>query len=316
MDRVRFVFSLGMYPMGMPKPDWIYRVGDALEEHGIDAIAMGDHVVYTSPNMEALTMLAAFAGRTKRLGLMSNVLLLPLRNPAVTAKIVASIDYLSGGRMIFGVGVGGENPKEFELCGVPLGERGARTDEALQIVRKLWSESPASHSGRFWRFEDISMEPKPVQPGGPPIWIGGRSDKALRRAVRYGDGWIGYALTAERFAESVQKIRAIAAVEGRDLSKFQFGQSPWIYVAGSREQARELSVRYMTTLYNQPSFAQLVDKYCLLGTPDDCIRGIERYVELGARLISLRSTCPPDELIDQIKLYGKEIVPHFRRPGV
>ncbi len=313
MEGMRFAFSLGMYPMGMPKPGWIYSVADRLEERGFDAIAMGDHIVFTNPNMEALTMLAAFASRTTHLGLMTNVLLLPLRNPAVVAKIVSSIDYLSGGRVILGIGVGGESTKEFELCGVPLGQRGARTDEGLEILRKLWAEGSASHSGRFWQFEDVAMEPKPVQAGGPPIWIGGRSDKALQRAVRYGDGWMGYAVTPERYAASVEKIREFGAAEGRDMSNFRLGHALYICSSSKREEARDLAVRYMTKVYNQPSFEQLVDKYCLVGTPQECIKRIERYVEHGARFIVFRATCPPDDLMNQIDIYAKEIIPYFRR---
>ena len=98
-------------------------------------------------------------------------------------------------RVVFGVGVGGEFPKEFEASGVPHAERGRRVDEAIEVCRLLWGKSPAAFEGRFVRFSGVALEPKPVQPGGPPIWIGGRSDHALRRAARQGDGWISYVNT-------------------------------------------------------------------------------------------------------------------------
>ncbi len=115
---------------------------------------------------------------------------------------------------------GGENPKEFEACGVPVGERGARVNEGIEVVRTLWRESPATFKGRFTQFEGVSIDPKPVQQPGPPIWIGGRSDAALRRAGRQGDGWVSYAVHPARFGQSLEKIHAAATEAGRSLDGF------------------------------------------------------------------------------------------------
>src|SRR5262249_29140796 len=138
------------------------------------------------------------------------VYLLALRHPTVAAKLVASLDVLSGGRVVFGVGVGGEFPKEFEASGVPHRERGARGDEGIAVCRAVWGPSPAAVGGRFTPLDDVVLEPKPVQLGGPPIWIGGRSDAALRRAARVGDGWIAYLVTPQRFRASLEKIESFA----------------------------------------------------------------------------------------------------------
>ena len=116
-----------------------------------------------------------------RLQLGTAVYLLPLRHPTPVAKQVSTLDHLTEGRFIFGVGVGGEFPKEYEACGVPIGERGARLSESLAVLRALWSGRPASYKGRFFQFEEVAMQPPPRQAGGPPIWCGGRSDAALRR---------------------------------------------------------------------------------------------------------------------------------------
>lgn len=171
-----------------PERQWdLARRIDAL---GFDSIWTGDHVSFHLPRYDSMALLASYASITRRVKLGCAVYLLALRPPAVAAQAAATLDVLSGGRLIFGVGVGGENPKEFELCGVPHRERGARVTEAIDVLRTLWRDSPASFAGRFTRFDGVSIEPRPVQKPGPPILIGGRSDAALARAARQGDGWV------------------------------------------------------------------------------------------------------------------------------
>src|SRR5438128_3203183 len=179
---------------------------------------------------ESLTLLATYVPITSRLRLGTAVFLLALRAPAIAAKVTATLDALSGGRLIFGVGVGGENPKEFEVCGVPHGERGARVSEAIDVVRTLWRDTPATFKGRFTEFEGVSIDPKPVQKPGPPIWVGGRSDAALARAGRQGDGWISYVVQPERYKQSVTKIEAAAEAAGRSLAGFEKAHLTFITV--------------------------------------------------------------------------------------
>jgi probable F420-dependent oxidoreductase len=193
--------------LSLHAPEAQFALARRVEELGFDSVWTGDHVSFHNPIYESLTLLAAYAGITRRIKLGSAVYLLALRHPTVAAKITGTLDTLSGGRLIFGVGVGGENPKEFEVCGVPHKERGARVTEAIDAVRALWRDTPASFSGRFTQFDKVSIDPKPVQQPGPPIWIGGRSDAALLRAARQGDGWMAYVVHADRYAQSTAKIR-------------------------------------------------------------------------------------------------------------
>src|SRR5581483_8476108 len=137
----------------------------------------------------------------------------------------------------------GENPREFEAVGVPHGERGARVTEGIDVVRTLWRDAPASFHGRFTSFAGVSIEPKPVQKPGPPIWIGGRSDAALARAGRQGDGWVSYVVTPERYAQSLAKIRAAAAAAGRGLDAFTAAHLTFITVDRDYETARARWVR-------------------------------------------------------------------------
>src|SRR6266436_3807536 len=184
---IGFGAQLSLHPPGEQ-----FELVRRLEAIGYDSVWTGDHVSFHNPIYESLTLLASYVPITHRIKLGVAVYLLALRSPAVAAKMTATLDVLSGGRLIFGVGVGGENPKEFEVSGVPHRERGARVTEAIEVVRALWRDTPASFNGRFTQFETVSIDPKPVQRPGPPIWVGGRSDAALARAGRQGDGWISY----------------------------------------------------------------------------------------------------------------------------
>ena len=150
------------------------------------------------------------------------ILLLPLYPPAVVAKQIADLDRATGGRVNLGVGVGGEYPSEFDACGVPVGERGPCTDEAIPLLRELWSGEPVSHHGRFLEFDDVRIHPPPLQGSGLPVVVAGRQPVAMRRAARLGDGWMPYLYSPRRYAESVAVIRETAAAGGRDLSGFEW----------------------------------------------------------------------------------------------
>ena len=173
------------------------------EELGFDSLWAGDHIAFRVPILESLSLLSFLAGATERVLLGTSVYLLPLRRPAIAAKSVATLDVLSGGRAILGVGVGGEFPPEFDACGVPRAERGSRTDEGIEILRRLWSEDAVEHRGRHFSFGPVTMDPKPVQAGGPPIWIGGRRPPAFRRAGHLGDGYISHMCSAEQYATNM-----------------------------------------------------------------------------------------------------------------
>jgi probable F420-dependent oxidoreductase len=199
-----------------------------LETVGFDEIDFGDHVtlghatparpVADPPPMallEPLVTIGAVAAVTENIRLGTGVMVLPQRHPAVVAKQLASLDILSGGRIRAGVGVGWQEA-EFESLNVPFAERGRRIDECIELVRLYWTQPEVTYEGRFYHAEAMAMEPKPVQPGGPPVWLGGRSDAALRRVGRLGDGWMAVAEPAQSVGEKVAKLREAAEQAGRD----------------------------------------------------------------------------------------------------
>ena len=217
-------------------PEGIIKLAQAVEQIGFDQLDMFDHVVMgygtatraapmyppQMPIMEAIVMLSFIAAATNSIGLGTEVLVLPQRNPTLTAKQVSTLDTLSGGRVRLGVGVGWQE-SEYEALGEDFGNRGRRMDEAINLLRRYWSEESVSANSQFYQFEAIAMEPKPPQGGKLPIWIGGSADATMKRVGELGDGWL--ATSQMRDAEVVaskSKILEYVEAAGRDVSAIGF----------------------------------------------------------------------------------------------
>lgn len=303
---VAFGVQLRSHP---PERQW--RIVRRVEALGYDGVFSGDHVAFNVPMHESLMVLASYTAITTRVRIGTCVYLLALRPPAVAAKMAATLDVLSGGRFVFGVGVGGEIPKEFEACGVPLGQRGARVSEAIDVVRTLWRDSPAAFKGRFWQFDGVSIDPKPVQRPGPPIWVGGRSDAALARAGRQGDGWVAYVVQPERYRQSVARIREAAAAAGRALDGFTHAHLTFITVGRDYESARAAWVRHLSRRYAQ-DFSGLAERYGVIGTPDQCLERLAAFHEAGCDYFVIDTIV--DRLEDQeehLERIAADIVPRL-----
>ncbi|HKX06272.1 MAG TPA: LLM class flavin-dependent oxidoreductase [Methylomirabilota bacterium] len=303
---VQFGAFLSMHP-----PAEQFALARRCEALGLDSLWTGDHVSFHNPLYESLTLLASYASITSRIKLGTGVYLLALRRPTVVAKITSTLDALCGGRLIFGVGVGGENPKEFEACGVPHRERGARVSEGIDVVRALWRDTPASFKGRFTQFEGVSIDPKPVQRPGPPIWVGGRSDAALARAGCQGDGWISYVVQPERYAQSLAKIRLAADESGRSLEGFVAGHLTFVTVGRDYESAERAWVRSLSNRYAQ-DFGPLARKYGVIGTPAQCAEQLDRFMQAGCRYFVMNPIGDPADEAAQLETIASEIVPRFQ----
>jgi probable F420-dependent oxidoreductase len=308
VSHLTFGTSLGSFAAGLPVGSTLLAWAAEIEQLGFDALWFRDHVLWHSPVLDPFTMLGAIAGRTSRLRLSPGVLLLPLRNPLLVAKAVASLDFVSGGRAMLGVGVGGEFPQEYEACGVPMRERGRRADEGLDAIRALWTRSPAAHEGSVYRFADVVMEPRPVQRPHPPIWVGGRSDQALERAGRRGDGWLAYFTTPQGFRKRLDRALDQWARRQPRRDSFGAGLVVYIHVARSREDAERAAVEYLTREYRQP-FDELAGRYCALGRPDQCAADLARFAEAGVREFVLIPTCPPAMFMDQLRAVAADVIP-------
>lgn len=287
--------------------DFLPRV----EELGFDSVWTGEHILFYGPTLDATVTLGAFAARTSRIKLGAAVLLLPLRNPTVVAKAVSTVDVISKGRVLLGIGVGGEFPKEFEATGVPVKERGARANEAIRVIKQLWSEDNTSFHGRWTSFDEVTMMPKPPQPGGPPIIVSGRSEAAQRRAARLGDGYMPYLFTPERFAQAKAAIEAEAERRGRDLAGFHWAIYQFTSIGDDSEEARQRAVARLSRQYNQ-DFSQIAARYCAFGRPEQATERLRAFAEAGVRHFILTPIAPPGAAREHIEWFARDLVPALR----
>ena len=254
----------------------------ALEELGIDSLWVGGHVASRNPTPEAMVQLASLAALSKRVTIGTSILLLPLYPPAIIAKQIADLDRYTGGRIYLGVGVGGEYEQEFRACGVPVAERGKRTDEAIPLLRRLWSAETISHPGPIFPMQDVRIHPAPVQKGGPPIIVAGRQEVAMRRAARLGDGWMPYLYSPRKYAESVETIKSTAAQLNRSLDHFQWMEFLFTNIQDDATRARHDAAEFLGGTYNQ-DFGPLVDRVAAAGDTAQVIARVQQYVDAGAR---------------------------------
>jgi probable F420-dependent oxidoreductase len=246
-------------PLGNPfgTPEYVHALGTAAEERGFHSLWAAEHVVlfdqYASKYpyaadgripaggengiLEPFTVLAFLAAGTNRIRLGTGICLVPQRNPVYTAKEVAAIDWLSGGRFDFGVGVGWL-AEEFAACGTPFERRGARTRDYLAAMRSLWCDPVSEHRGEFYSFPPLRMYPKPVQRPHPPIHFGGESDAALRRVADLGQGWYGFNLLPEEVPSHLARLDGFLARRGRRRSEIQVSICPYMRPVGPDDVAR------------------------------------------------------------------------------
>jgi probable F420-dependent oxidoreductase len=286
------------------------RIGDTsrrIEDQGWDFLTTGEHISFNIPIANAFVSLTAAAATTSSIELMSSVTLLPLYPAVLAAKLGAALDNVSGGRFVMGVGVGGENPAEFQACGVPLSQRGSRTDEALDIIRRLWTSERVTYAGRYADLVDVTIRPSPVRKPSPPIWIAGRRDAAIGRAARYGDGWMPYMYSPGMLTDSLEKI----AAQRNGRPPIEAGIYLWSCVHEDRDVALEYATKVLAKTYRQ-DFASLAGNFLLAGDPDYCVRRVLDYVRAGARRIIFASACPMGYLDRHTELLATRVVPAVR----
>jgi len=288
------------------------------EEFGFDALLTGDHILvprtiespypYTETgefpgsgsgeSMEQLTLLSFLAGQTSKIRLVTSVIIVPHRNPLVAAKALATLDVLSGGRLVVGVGVGWMR-EEFEALGLPpFEERGAVTDEYIRVFKELWTEDNPSYSGKYVRFDNIDFLPKPVQKPHPPIWVGGESRPALRRTAELADGW--YPLgsnptfpmgTPEQLKAGLERLASYAKMFDRDPA--------------------EIETIYRTHQFElKKSSDSSSDRLPFVGDADQIAGDIRQYQDMGVGslvLDFLRQTEDLDEVLGRMEQFSDKV---------
>ena len=291
------------------------------EALGYGRVTMGEHIMDGNPPRPTLLNLpamAAAAGATSNLRVMTGIVIAPLYHPVTRAKMVATVDQVSSGRLDFGIGISGQRGTkiEFDAVGVDVHTRGKRTDEMLQVMQRLFTEEHVSHHGDFFDFDDVSLLPFPAQKPYPPVWVSGRSEAAMRRAGVMGDGWYPYLFTVRRIKASNDMVRQYAAEAGRDLTGFNWGLNQPTAISSDGSEALELAVsnvgeRYVTAERSAESIAKAL---CIAGTPDDCVKAVEERIEAGVEHINLGFLASePDAFYRQMELFASQVIPKFQR---
>ena len=263
------------------------------EELGFDSVWVHDHVfnvghvfdrIGDKPYYEPLTLLSFVAARTERVRLGTSVLVLPYHNPIRLAKTAATLDVLSGGRLLMGVGVG-LIEKEIRAMGSPYAERGAYTDESIAIMRALWTQDEPSFDGKYYRFDGMKFSPKPRQKPSIPVVIGGVSRAAIRRAARLGDGWQPLGLSPEALGQGIAQLRTEAQACGRDVSKIP------VSIAMSLATSR-------------------LGRHALGTKPAEIVQNARAYASLGVEtLIVSANTSDPREARSALEMVAREVSP-------
>ena len=261
--------------VGSGRPLPIVPAARLAEDLGFGAAWVGDHLACPAPGLDAPSCLAAAAAVTENIRLGLSVMLLGLRAPAWAAKILATIDHLSSGRLLLGVGVGGEFPVEFEAAGVPVRQRGARLDDALHVIRELLTGQPVSYEGRAITVNAPSLQPAMAAP--PPIYVGGRGEAALHRAARHGDMWLPMWLTPDRVAERTQMLAELAEREGRPApgTALLIG----VHIDDDRARARAEAELHIRGQYRMG--LEKIERWTLLDSVDGAVEQLEAYSQAG-----------------------------------
>lgn len=275
---------------GRSEPSLLYRLAERAEALGFDSVWVGDSLT-ARPRIDALTTLAAVGARTTRVRLGTAIFLAALRHPVLLAYQLASLDWITCGRIDLGVGFGrrGEASQEheFTMLGLDPAARMKMSEEAVRIMRRLWRENDVSHTGRFTRFEHVTLEPKPAQPGGVPIWLASNDvEPGLQRVARMGDAWINNIKDPETYRICWAKIRAYAAQAARDPDTIQPGS--YCTIAAGDKAAIDEGQKFLAEYYGRPYEAIVKANLCVTGSWQEVIDRLEAFVEAGARTVVLR----------------------------
>ncbi|HTR74818.1 MAG TPA: LLM class flavin-dependent oxidoreductase [Solirubrobacterales bacterium] len=270
------------------------------DEGGFDHLWVGDHILWHIPVLDPIVTLGVLAGKTERVTIGTLVLQLPLRAPVLVAQSFATLSHLTGGRVALGVGVGGEWPQEFEAAGVPVEERGARTNEGLRMLRHLWAGE--AEQGKFYESPGVAVQPPPVKP--IPIYVGGRSDAALRRASRE-DGFIGYLQTPKKLAEASAKIAEL----GSPKPGYRLGMQFMTRIEDTKEEAVKLATEALGRTYGAEDVSPF-ERYVAAGTPEQVAEFVQGYIDGGLNLASFY--LHGEGWSEQAERLSKEVLPLLR----
>lgn len=300
---VRIGIGVFGFPFEGARDFW--RLVECCEESGVDSLWQSDRLVSRERGLESITTMAALAGATERLKFGMGVTVVSFRDPLVLAKQCATIDWLSDGRLLPAFGVGSAVAPEWRAIALPRARRGARADEALELVARLWSEERVSFEGEFHRYRDVSIAPRPVQKP-LPLWIGGSSPAAVRRTARLGTGWLAGIQDPAQVAPVVAAIREASAREGRPLDPEHYGAGFPFRFGSPDEPCVQRTARALARI------APALDTgaYLAVGDAASILRRLDEYRAAGISKFVLRPVAKgPRDLIEQTRRLAAEVLP-------
>jgi alkanesulfonate monooxygenase len=299
----------------MPSATALIDYGVRMEELGYESVWAWDHillgVVPSFPIHEALTILTAIAARTSRIKLGTGILVMPVRNPVILAKEIATIDHISNGRMILGAAVGWYK-REFESLGADFSQRGKMMEAGLDILKRLWTEEMVDGDWPPYKLRGAVLQPKPVQKPHPPILIGGYVDAVLKRVATKGNGWLTYYYTVDSFKRSWAKIRAFAEEAGRNPDELTATNQLPICV-GPRAKVEAPMKEWLQTEWDYASWSESTMDSAIMGTPEECVEQLLPHIEAGLdRIIFV----PYKYETEQVDVIAQQIIPMLTKRAV
>jgi alkanesulfonate monooxygenase SsuD/methylene tetrahydromethanopterin reductase-like flavin-dependent oxidoreductase (luciferase family) len=281
------------------------RLLDRMHQAGMDHVMVGDHVMFQDGvGNDGLTDAASVATATDELGVYLAVYLMVLRHPVLVVRQILTVAQFAPGRLSLGLGIGGDDRREVLACGVDPRTRGRRMDEALYIVRRLLAGESVTHDGEFFQLEQARLRPAPAEP--VPLVVGGRSEAALRRAGRLGDGWLGIWTTADRCAEAIDIVEKHGAAVGRSDVEWRHGMTFWCGFGADRTQARDRVAPAMEGLYRTPF--EKFERYIPYGTPAQVAEFIAPFIEAGATTVNFIPFAGSDEAAIDAVAETREVI--------
>jgi probable F420-dependent oxidoreductase len=308
-SKTRVAVSLPQtFPSGRIDPEAIIAFARRAEALGFDSLWTQESIIGRQRQLDSIELLTFAAACTRQIRLGVAVLLLPLRAPVVLAKTLATVDQLSAGRLTVGLGLGGPSPTNLAF-GVQPESRVRRFLEAFHILEALWTEESVNQEGHFWQLRGVAMQPKPVQQPHPPIWFGVHHPDALKRTVRYADGFIGAGgSSTEQFASEVQQLHRLLTEAGRDPATFPLAKRVYIAVDNDKARAGERLAERLGGTYGGTAAQPAHERVAAWGPVDECIEKLQDVVAAGAGLVLLT---PLFDEAEQLEVFASEIKPRL-----
>ena len=292
-----------IFPDGPVDMELVKAHAARAEELGYHSLWVQEQIVGPSASLEPVGFLSYLAGVTTTIRLGAAVLVLTTRNPVHLAKQLATVDQMSGGRLIFGTALGGR-PKLYDLLDGPSERRVSHFVEGVQVIRALWTQDRVDYQGNFWTLEEAAMAPKPVQKPHPPIWFGGRHPDGLRRAVRLADGWMGAgSTTTEQFRGHVQVLHEALEVQDRDPATFPISKRVYVAIDDDEDRAEKRLADWFGYHYGRSGMASEVSVW---GSVEKCISGLAEVTEAGAEMLMLN---PVFDHMEHLEALHRDVIP-------